>query len=52
MSKEKPKFTKKQILQSEKYKDFYVLGELLKEGVSYSVDEVDAMLKPFMKGVK
>ena len=52
MTKEKPKFTKQQILQSEKYKDFYILGELLKDGVLYSVDEVDAMLKPFVKGVK
>lgn len=52
MAKEKTKFTKAQILKSAKYKDFYVLTELLKDDVAYSIAEVDAMLKPYKKEVK
>lgn len=51
-TKEKLKFSKAQILKSAKYKDFYVLTELLKDDVAYSIDEVDKMLKPFRKDVK
>lgn len=50
--KEAKKYTKKQILASQKYKDFYVLNELLKEDGLYSIDEIEAMLKKFKKEVK
>lgn len=48
MSEKEIKFTKRQIMQSEKYKDFYVLSEVLKDDILYSVAEVDAMLKPYL----
>lgn len=49
MAKEKIKFTKAQIIKSDKYKDFYVLNELLKDDMAYTIAEVDAMLKPFFR---
>lgn len=41
---EEIKFSKKQILQSQKYKNFYVLNELLKENAMYTLKEIDGML--------
>lgn len=38
------KFSKKQILESKKYKNFYVLRELLKDGAEYSAKEVDNVI--------
>lgn len=38
------RFTKEQIMASEKYKEFYVLKELLKDGALYSIEDIDAML--------
>lgn len=45
------KFTKKQLLKSKRYtyrQD--ALNALLKEGTSYSFDEVDKILEKFYKG--
>lgn len=49
---EEIKFSKKQILESKKYKNFYVLNELLKENVMYSTEEIDSMLAVYGKVVE
>ncbi|WP_307745973.1 hypothetical protein [uncultured Phascolarctobacterium sp.] len=53
MAKEKTvkKFSKKQIITSQKYKDFYVLRELLKDNEQYTLDDVENILKRFKKEV-
>lgn len=53
MAKEKAvkKYSKRQIVTSQKYKDFYVLRELLKDDKDYSIDEIENILKPFKKEV-
>jgi hypothetical protein len=49
---EEIKFSKKQILESKKYKNFYVLRELLKENVMYSTEEIGSMLAVYGKVVE
>lgn len=45
------KHSKDKILESERYADRRdILGAVLKDGVQYSIDEVDKMLENFMKG--
>lgn len=54
MAKEKAvnKFTKTQIITSQKYKDYYVLRELLKDDKQYTIEDVEKILKRFKKEVK
>lgn len=48
---EKIIFTKEQIVSSKKYKDRKdLINVLLKNGQSYSLDEVDDLIENFMKG--
>lgn len=48
MAKDKViKFTKEQFLRSEKYGDCYVLNELLENGESYTIEEVEKMLEKY-----
>lgn len=49
---EEIKFSKKQILESKKYKNFYVLRELLKENVMYGTEEIGSMLAVYGKVVE
>lgn len=53
MAKEKTvkKFSKRQIITSQKYKDFYILRELLKDDEKYTIDEIEKILKRFKKEV-
>lgn len=45
------KFSKEQLLRSERYRDRRdLLGVLLKDGKLYSIKETDALLNKFMKG--
>lgn len=41
------KFSKAQIMASKKYKNFYVLNELLADGKDYTLGQVDAMLSVY-----
>lgn len=41
---EEIKFSKEQIMTSKKYKNFYVLNELLKDNAMYTLKEIDGML--------
>lgn len=41
------KFSKAQIMASKKYKNFYVLNELLKDDTDYTLGQVDAMLSVY-----
>lgn len=41
------KFSKAQIMTSKKYKNFYVLNELLKDDTDYTLAQVDAMLSVY-----
>ena len=44
-------YTKEQILNSKKYKNRRnVLGAILVDGKEYTIEEVDSLLKKFMKG--
>lgn len=46
-----PKFSKAQLLRSTRYETRRdLVGALLKDGVKYSVEEVDAAIKTYMKG--
>lgn len=48
---QKSAFTKQQILSSKKYKSRRdILGVLLNENEEYTFDNVDSLLKKFMKG--
>ena len=48
---QKSAFTKQQILSSKKYKRRRdILGVLLNENEEYTFDNVDSLLKKFMKG--
>lgn len=42
---EERKFTKEQIIKSEKYRNFYVLNEVLKDNVLYTINDIDLMLE-------
>ena len=42
---EERKFTKEQIIKSEKYRNFYVLNEVLKDHVMYTTNDIDLMLE-------
>lgn len=41
------KFYKAQIMASKKYRNFYVLNELLKDDTEYTLEQVDAMLSVY-----
>ena len=41
------KFYKAQIMSSKKYRDVYVLNELLKDDTEYTLEQVDAMLSVY-----
>jgi hypothetical protein len=46
-----PRFTKEQLLSSKRYngqKD--IINAILKDGVLYTLEEVDALIEKFMKG--
>ena len=46
-----PKFSKAQLLCSTRYETRRdLVGALLKDGVKYSVEEVDAAIETYMKG--
>lgn len=46
-----PKFSKEQLLRSARYiKRRDLIGALLKDGVKYSHEEVDAAIEKYMKG--
>lgn len=45
------KYSKRQFLSFQKYKDYYVLNELLADDGLYTIDEVEKMLKVYKKGV-
>lgn len=50
-TKQETVFTKEQILASKKYKNRRdVLGAILKDGGSYTLEQVDSLLEKFMKG--
>ena len=50
-TKQETVFTKEQILASKKYKNRRdVLGAILKDGASYTLEQVDSLLEKFMKG--
>lgn len=47
----KPAFTKEQLLLSKRYQNKVDLVEaLLKDGVTYTLEEVDEIINDFMKG--
>ena len=41
------KFYKAQIMASKKYRNFYVLNELLEDGKDYTLAQVDALLSVY-----
>mgnify|MGYP006992982978 FL=1 len=46
-----PKFSKAQLLRSARYETRRdLVGALLKDGVKYSIEEVDAAIETYMKG--
>lgn len=42
-------FSKSQIIKSVRFKDFYILTEILKDDESYTVNDVKAILKKYGK---